>query len=481
MERNERLLIIPILILLSYFIFRLVDQFKMLTYFPFDFTNDWSSYIAQLHFLKVCGFHNLCPFWFNGFISFQLIPPAWFFFTLPYYYLFNNVLYATYFSLITIFLIGFIAVFLSGKWFNFTKLQQILFFSLLFMNANVVGTYIRQGRITELFGLTIFFIFAFFVLWYKDNTFDKKFLLVPFLLVAILSLVLMFCLFLVSDFRQKVLVLFSIMAALLLSAFWWIPFIANFPISLGAHLTNNFTSFLLSFSKSAVFINLGITLVSLFFMSLFFICAKTKKFSRDFIFYTPMLILASLVLTRLVVFIPLLKTIYPDVYFSFFLFFGLILFFKSDLLQNNKKVLFLLIIASLGSVAVSHYHSPYFIEHTASQKEILGILPEVDGKFIFLSLQNEKIYSKAFYSYAPIYYNLSTPAGWHASINYVLYQKINFLSKYFENNQCKELKNSLYDLQVDQIISIGAGCARLQNCGFEELKYNSEACLYGTN
>ena len=77
----DRWLYIPIILLAINFVYRLADQSQLLFYFPLDYTNDISSYMAQLFFLDKCGFHAFCPYWFNGFTTFQFTSPAWFFFT----------------------------------------------------------------------------------------------------------------------------------------------------------------------------------------------------------------------------------------------------------------------------------------------------------------------------------------------------------------------------------------------------------------
>src|SRR3990167_241548 len=103
---NDKWLYLPILILGTYLIIRLIDQSNIIYIFPLDKYNDMSSYMAQLHFLKVCGFHNFCPYWYNGFITFITTPPGWYSFTLPLYYLFNNVQLASYISLILMYIIS---------------------------------------------------------------------------------------------------------------------------------------------------------------------------------------------------------------------------------------------------------------------------------------------------------------------------------------------------------------------------------------
>ena len=101
---SNKWLYLPIFILGINLIIRLINQSKIIKQFPLDIVNDISAYIAELHFLNICGFHNFCPYWYNGFTSFQLSTPGWHFFTYPLYLIFNDYLKAVYTSMIIIFL-----------------------------------------------------------------------------------------------------------------------------------------------------------------------------------------------------------------------------------------------------------------------------------------------------------------------------------------------------------------------------------------
>ena len=148
----DKFLYIPILILGLYFLFRLVDQAKLIRIFPLDKYNDWSSYMAQLYFLKVCGFHNFCPYWYNGFINFQISQPGWYFFIYPLYSLINNIQLTVYFSLIISFLLSLIAIYITRNKLGLSKIKVLAFFLFIFGNAVSIGNFIRVGKIHYLFG-----------------------------------------------------------------------------------------------------------------------------------------------------------------------------------------------------------------------------------------------------------------------------------------------------------------------------------------
>src|SRR3989344_448025 len=114
-EIKNKLLYIPIIILGINLIIRIINQSKVIKQFPLDLTNDWSSYIALLFFLKDCGFHNFCPYWYNGFITFKLVPPGWYFFSYLINIITNNYLITAFISMVLIFLFGFVIMYKFGK------------------------------------------------------------------------------------------------------------------------------------------------------------------------------------------------------------------------------------------------------------------------------------------------------------------------------------------------------------------------------
>ena len=141
----------------------------MLKYFPVDYNNDGSSYMAQLFFLKTCGFHNFCSYWYNGFVNFLHSPPGWYLFTLPIFNLFQIVNVATYLSMILMFIISFLIVyFLYGK-IGLTRFERTVFFIFFFGNAIAIGNFIKLIRVHELFAWMNFLLFFFLIFYFKDK------------------------------------------------------------------------------------------------------------------------------------------------------------------------------------------------------------------------------------------------------------------------------------------------------------------------
>ena len=132
MRFKDKWLYFPVIILFIHFIYRLIDQSKILRIFPLDYTNDWASYMTQLFFLDKCGYYNFCPYWYNGIITFKSAPPGWYFFTFPLYKVTGSVLVAAFSSLIIMLILAFIAIYIFGRKNNFSFIKISAFFILFF-------------------------------------------------------------------------------------------------------------------------------------------------------------------------------------------------------------------------------------------------------------------------------------------------------------------------------------------------------------
>src|SRR3989344_4559194 len=246
----------PILLLLANFIYRLIDQSQMLFFFPLDFNNDVSSYMAQLHFLDVCGFHNFCPYWYNGFITFKFSPPGWYFFAYPLQLLFQDVKIATYISLLIIFLLGFFLLYKLGKSVGFNPLQRIIFIPFFFLFY-----YYKDKRITPFFYLSIP-LYAAIILSYHTIGVLSLFLWLGFLLTR-------------TSFKDSVKTSLSLFFGLLLSSFWLAPFLFTiFTESAIPHLKQG--EWLWYFGAKSIYIQLPAFVTSLAIILLFYFYLKQK-------------------------------------------------------------------------------------------------------------------------------------------------------------------------------------------------------------
>lgn len=491
--QNKKLrtsLIISNLILFIYLVYRLINQSKILKFFPLDITNDISSHIGQLYFLKACGFHNLCQYWYNGYELFKFYPPGWFFFSYPLLEIFKKPELAAYISIILMLVLSFIAIYkiISLKQKSF--LLSLSFFLFLFASPTSISAFFRLGRVTELFAWLIFLFLAYFILKYKDKKFDLNFIyFIPLYAILIFShptVTIIFHFFLLSLFLVKLkdkkelfILSISVILGILISAFWWYPFVTE----LGESRTYEFLPEL----RSRFFDIYGqwtstvilITLIPLLTLILFYFYYKQNKDKKELLFYSPVLLLALLVITRVVTFIPYLNFVYPEPYFTYFLIFTLIFFFNTNYPEKIQKILpYLLICIVIISVIFSFYFTSFYKEHTELEKTTLELLRETKGHYLIVDPPAPTSYVKAYYSYAAIYLNLTTPSGWSTSeLSEAHNQLLKKTIDEFKNRKCAEFRSLSEKLKLTHIITYNEYCDTKETCNLKEKITKDNACL----
>jgi len=486
-----------------YFLIRIIDQAKLINVFPLV-NNDLGSYVAQLHMLKVCGFHEFCPYWYGGFITFLVSSPGWQFFAYPSYLLFSNILLATYISSILMYSMGFLFIYLLGKAQRFSLTKIIAFFLLMFGNSIALGNFVFQGRMPSL-NATIFFLgLAAIVYFYKNHKADKTFVLffVPINVLVILShyqeaalaQVLVLSLLLIKKGYEKLIVILSFLLSLILSAFWWLPFLLS---SLDPNKSSIITreqgkwfvyniipklEFTTAFFTSLLIIIIPLALLTVFY----FYWNSRNKSKKEIMFYSPVLTLTVLFWLRLTAYIPLLKHISPDPFLIFFLFFILIIFFKTDFNFYPKTlriiIILFLIILPIANITVSHIKTPYFniFEYGDIEKNTIALIELInpEGKFVFASnLPSGAVrYNSYYYAYATIYNSFSTPEGYYYHIAPLEYREGIHEIKTTEN--CETIKMIMHKYTTNYSIAYGERCNLLKECGLEEIAKKDDACLY---
>ena len=481
-------LYIPILILGAYLIFRLINQSQIIFTFPLDKYNDWSSYMAQLHFLKECGFHNFCSYWYNGFINFQINQPGWYFFIYPLYLIIKNVQLTAYLSLIITLALSLGALYLNRKKLQLSKTKVLALFLFFFGNAVAIGNFIRVGKIHELFGWFNLIVIFIFILIYKDKKIDKKFLfIVPFYFFAVLShqnsaiiaSLAILGLFLTKKIKENVLIIISVLITIIATSFWWIDYVKNFFSTTSTTIIVG--NSLMTISKATLNDNLTAIIVPLAFFIVLYFYLKSRK--KEIIFFLPQTILAFLILTRLIIFIPVINHVYPDSYNLFLLFFTIFMLFKIDfdIIKKYRQALFFgLILISILSVSLSIINTPLFISHTQVEKDTISILPEIKDKFVIIGTYSRRTsYPNAYYAYAAIYHNLSTSGGWYPSmVNGEYIDKLESLNTLIKNKECDLLKKELTELNTSEVITYDENCKFLEDCGFNKKIDKPRVCLY---
>jgi len=486
-EFNSKYFYFPIIIFGIYLIIRLINEAQLISIFPLDYANDISSYIAQLYFLKECGFHNLCSYWYNGFIAFLYTPPAWYFFTLPIYLLSKNILLSTYISIVLMYIFGLIGFLLMGKLLNISRLKSIGLFFLFFANPNTIGSFLRLGRVTSFFAWVVFIYLFVILLYYKDRDLNRYFLVfIPLYAILILShfqelILFSFILlgfFLIKDKKDKIVLILSGLAASLIASFWLIPFILN--VKNSGLWIYQLSRELIYFKGNLLWSNLTSSAAVLAFTILFYIYwVQNNKSKKELLFYTPSLILGFLLFTRLIIFLPILRNIALDPYIFYFTLLSLYLFVKVKFSKNSLKIVSILFISLIFiSVIISSIHSPWFTTHTKLEEDTIDLLKYVKGNYLIFGVYPTS-YSPAYYSYTPIFHNLSSASGWypHASTKQYV-QGLFDLYKYFDNKECKKIKSSLEYFNVTQVLGYGDTCITLKECSFNLIESRDKVCIY---
>tara|TARA_Y100000310_G_scaffold339097_2_gene430704 strand:- start:5210 stop:6691 length:1482 start_codon:yes stop_codon:yes gene_type:complete len=473
-----------IILLALTLLIKLIDQLKLLISFPGGFINDLSSYLAQLYFLDVCGFHQFCSYWYNGFTAFLITPPGWYFFTYPLYLLFGDVKIATYLSMILILLFSYLIIHHFGKKLQIPPLQRVLFFLLLFANANAIRGLFRSGRPHELLAWFLFLLLFFITLIYFNKKITSSFyftsiiyafLIITYFSVAIYAGLLFLSLFLVKKNKEKLQIVITVIIGFLLSSFWFVPFLKNIK---GTFITTFYPSeWLLVFSMNSLFKQLGAILFPLAFFFVFYITWKQQKKNKKLLlFYTPFIILAALLFFRLTPFIPVLRNIPPTQYFTLFILLtGYLLITLKQ--QKTYLLLGLSIVALISTVIVLFFTTPYEV-HNQDTQDLIELFPYIEGRYIALDLAPKEIYAKPLSAYAAIYHNLDNTLGWYPHVKEQTYfEKVSKLKQAFRERNCAETIKRLKQLNTTTILT-HAGCDFLAKCEMQKVVEKHDYCAY---
>lgn len=481
-------LLFPALLLIANLIFRFINQSKMLFSFPLEGT-DWPTHIFELWALAKYGFHGLVSNWYNGYILFQSYTPGWYFFALPFMWLTKNVLYATYLSVVAIFVLIAIGLYYFCKTEKISKRNFVIFFALLMANALSISNFIRNGRVTELFAWSIFIFLMIFIFYYKNKPIDIKFILlaplfalliISHFVVPLLFSIVLLGFFLVKPLIEKIYVILTVLSSLLLSSFWWFPFITNLKDSYITEL--KYSSRILSLSDPINFVL--VTLIPIIFMIGFYLYWQSKdKSTKELLFFSPILIFGVLFTFKLTAFIPILDRIYPHPAIMFFLFFILYFMFKIDWRKYkilNKLATIFVFILILVSFAVNVVHTPLVHEYGEIETDVLSVLPNIDEKYIILGETPEHFFNFAIYSYGAIYHDLkSSWGGWQTTAySNEYYNQIVQVWSAFTSKDCENLAENLLELDTTEILSFQDNCQILDSCECEKIIQKGEVCLY---
>ncbi|MEK6861787.1 MAG: hypothetical protein AABY07_07500 [Nanoarchaeota archaeon] len=495
--RKNLLFNLSILILILYLVIRILDYSQVVYYHPLsNQKHDIYSYIPQLFFLGECGFYKECGYWYNGFVTFISTPPGWYLTFYPVYLITNSVLLTLYLSVIIIFVIGFLLINHFGKLIFESKIKRLFFFAFLFGN-NIAINSLRLGRIHELMAFISLVIGSFIIFNFKDNKINKKFYyVIPFYTMALLtyhSVGILFSTFflgllLIKGGKEFFKVLITVIISFILAAFWWLPLLLN----LGkTSIVDNWYGVegWWMFKNYLHFTPIAVILIPIALFSLFYLYLKIKEFDKkEFLFFIPSIFIIFLFFIGVMPFIPVMKHIFTNLYLLFSVFLILCLFLNLNRNILDKRIgnliYYIMISASVLTIVISIINTPFFDKPTKDQNDIKDLLNYVDDKFLVVgSLSHINSHRAAFYSYAPIFRNLSTPDGHYpvlASSEYV--DGLNKIQDLFRKSECDEFKSLVNNYNTKFLLTSGEdNCKTLQSCDLKNIKNNGQACLYTIN
>ena len=131
------------------------------------------------------------------------------------------------------------------------------------------------------------------------------------------------------------------------------------------------------------------------------------------------------------------------------------------------------------SIGINVIHTPYFIIPGDLERDTIGVLNEVEGRFIMLTDGfYPTSYTRAYYSYAAIYLDKYTSSGFSQQyVTQEYFSRLMNLIKYFKEEDMRLLE-TLSLLNTTEIISYDEGCEKLERFDFEERFKKGRVCLF---
>lgn len=505
---KDKWFILPIIFLSASLLIRIYWTFINLRSYPFESMPDAGNHIITLFFLAKYGFHQIVPNIWNGIVLFDRIYPGLYYYSLPLYYLTNNAVSAIFLSLIQSLGLGFIFIFFLGRFMKISFVKRVAFFLFVFASP-IIMDYMQIGRYAELTGWVLFIPFFTCIMWYKNHRINKKFLIFVILysviilthhFVMFVSSIFIIPLFLVKKLKERVIIGLSVILAFILTSFWWIKAFP-FMFRLGTYLKGSSE---LVQAGSIISYN---TIIISGFLILFYIYYKScENKKEELLFYSPLLILSLLILTRLIVLIPILNMGFIMPYNMFFLFMCIYLFFNINfriIPQLKRMIPVFLIILTISMFIFSFLRVDYSISRSPVREEFLSILPEVEGRYIFVTktMMNPYLFPHYFpkqyddnvMDYAIIHYNLSTPFGTTILTGARAPEYMQETTKRLYGcgdawAECKKEDiippdcNTIKDISTEQnvrsLLASDEDCDFLKECGYKEKLRKRRACLF---
>lgn len=304
---------------------------------------------------------------------------------------------------------------------------------------------------------------------------------------TIVAQFLVLMLFLIKPKKEKYLLILYTIIGLILSSFWWLPFILDaFKLNISSDPAYFYILRLLDFSPKWILRNIASLIIPLFLWLTFYHYWKYQnKPKKELLFISPVIIFSILFVTRLIILIPFFNRIYPDAHINLYLFFGIFYFLKTPFNFYSKKIKYIIILAlillPMLSICINIIHTPLFKIPGQLENETLSVLQKIDNRYIIVETPEtiKTSFSKAYYSYGAIYYNLSTSAGWYDPVKEPYYiDMINSIPIYVKDKNCNDLTKTLKALNTIEILTYDDYCNNLRYCNLKQKIKQDRVCLY---
>ena len=164
---------------------------------------------------------------------------------------------------------------------------------------------------------------------------------------------------------------------------------------------------------------------------------------------------------------------------GFLVFFTLFLFFKE--IKIKKIYLIGIILISIISILISIFYTPWFVEHTQLEKDTLEIMKDIKTSFLMSDSHSITSYGKAYYSYAPVYLNITTPSGWYKIPSEDYFNKLREFGNSIKSNDCGFLIENARYLKNEYLVSFNEDCNFLETCNLSKINKINNVCLYKFN
>ena len=484
---QDKLLLFPILVLAVHFLMRIMDFAKIM--FSYPLYSEAVTQLAQLFFLDVCGFHSYCPYWYNGFTTFLVTPPMWYFFAYPFYAISNSVLIGAYASLIASYVVAFLGIYWLGNLIGLTPIKRVLFFVLVFAN-NILIKNMSFGRFHEIFAWAMFTITFLLLVRYKDKKIDEKAILIAVFAaltitshqsIGMLLMTFFVGFLLVKRGRELAKAVGLLVLTLGASAFWLIfAFMEARKNVLGG---NSFvgTEAWWSFPVGTFhFTSIGLIVIPVVvFLAFYSYYRITHKSIKEILFFLPALGVMAFLWLGLMPFVPVMNVIFTNMYLQFA--YILLAFFivKTYPYEHEYRFGYLLGLSliAIAMLAVNFLGTPWFQEPTSLENDLVKMGSTVHGKYAFLGSFPTTSLPPAYYGYFAIYNNLTTPGGWAPHM-----RNKEYLEKwvFFKKNEftCEELQEHINYFKIRYLFAYDQRCKALDKCDYVSEKEDNKACLY---